>query len=293
MEIETVKLRTPFPNPDKTYVYIINSEIMIDGGFCSPESAEKLEEFKVKRRIITHHHIDHVGIIFYGSRSAEIHSKELEYLEIYWNPEKFVEDYKKLFKLYGVNERYAETLGVIGAMKLGKPRVENLKNEGVVKTPGHTAGHISVLIDGCLFSGDFVLSDTTPNISFYPSYTSGVSDYINSLRRVLQLEVSEIFPAHERRIKNPEKRIHELLEHCKSRAEEVYDAVNSGKAMVEEIAAEISWSCGSYRNFDDFNRFMAVCETLAFAHYLKELGRIKETPKDGKIFFSVASSISK
>lgn len=278
MDVEVVKLKTPFPNPDHVYVYVINSEIMIDGGFCNPQNAEKLEDFDVRRTIITHHHIDHVGVIFYTKKDVEMHKREIEFLEIYSNPEKFIEDYKRLFRAYGVDDKYAETLRVITALKLTmKARVFELSADNwAVETPGHTAGHTSLLIDGCLFSGDFILSNTTPNVSFYPTYTTGVRDYLRSLEKCLELEISEIFPAHERRIKSPEKRILQLIEHYSSRANEVYDAVNGGHEMLEEIASKIKWSTGSFKKFDDFNKFMALCETLAFLHYLKDSGKVRD-----------------
>ncbi|AAB89107.1 MULTISPECIES: MBL fold metallo-hydrolase [Archaeoglobus] len=289
MEVEVIKLKTPFPNPDYTYVYVVNSEIMIDGGFCNPQNAEKLEEYDVKRTIVTHHHIDHVGVIFYSKRSVEMHKREIEFLEVYSNPEKFIEDYKRLLGAYGVNGRYAETLRVITALNLTRrARVSELSRGGmVVETPGHTAGHVSLLIDGCLFSGDFILSNTTPNVSFYPSYTTGVSDYLRSLEKCLELEISEIFPAHESRIKDPERRILQLIEHYSSRADEVYDAVNSGHEMLEEIASEINWSTGNFRKFDDFNKFMALCETLAFLHYLMDTGKVMVKRAGELVIFSV------
>ncbi|MBO8180733.1 MAG: MBL fold metallo-hydrolase [Archaeoglobus sp.] len=289
MEVEIVKLKTPFTDLDHTYVYVVNSEIMVDGGFCNPQNAEKLEEFDVKRRIITHHHIDHVGLVFYSKKDVEIHKRELEFLEIYSKPEKFIEDYKRLFRIYGANENYADTLRVIMAMKLTKKArlLELIEDNQIIDTPGHTAGHISVLIDGCLFSGDFILSRTTPNVSFYPTYTSGVSDYLRSLEKCLKLDISEIFPAHEKRIKDPEKRITQLIEHYTSRALEVFDAVNSGYRTLEEIASEINWSIGNFRKFDDFNKFMALCETLAFLYYLREIGKVEEEKADGRVIFTV------
>ena len=289
MEIEVIKLRTPFPDLDHTYVYVVNSEIMIDGGFCNSQNAEKLEEFDVRRIIITHHHIDHAGLIFYSEKKVEIHKRELEFLEIYSKPEKFIEDYKKLFRVYGANENCAETLRVITAMKLTKKAriCELTQDSQVIETPGHTAGHVSVLIDGCFFSGDFILSRTTPNVSFYPTYTTGVSDYLKSLEKCLKLDISEIFPAHEKRIKDPERGISRLIEHYSSRAAEVFDVVNSGHRTVEEIASEINWSIGNFRKFDDFNKFMALCETLAFLHYLKETGKVREKKSDGIIVFTV------
>lgn len=290
MEIERIKLKTPFENPDWAYVYIINSELMIDGGFCSAEHVAKLEEFEVKHRIITHHHIDHVGLVFFSDKDVLIHPLEIRYLEIYSNPEKFINAYSRLFQSFGVDKRYVETLKILTAMNL-KPRARIVQygNIGfkVISTPGHTPGHISVLADKCLFSGDFMLSNTTPNIGFYPDYTNGVADYLQSLRRVLELEIETVYPAHEKIIRNPEKRANELIYHYTSRAKEIYDAVGHQPTKLEDIAAKVTWSIGNYWDFDDFNRFMAICETLAFLHYLEEQGKIRRKVVDGVISFTL------
>jgi len=291
MEIERIKLRTPFENPDYVYVYVVNSELMIDGGFCSAEHVAELEGYDVKFRVITHHHIDHVGLIFFSDRGVMLHPSELRYLEVYSNPEKFVEVYSKLFRAFGVNERYVETLKILTALNL-KPRAKiselrEVKGFRVVETPGHTAGHLSVFKDGCLFSGDFMLSNTTPNIGFYPDYTSGVADYLQSLYKILELDVDTVYPAHERIIKNPEERAYELIEHCTNRAKEVYDAVRDKPTKLEDIVDKISWSVGNYWDFDDFNRFMAICETLAFLHYLEEQGKIRRKIVDGVVIFTL------
>lgn len=291
MEIERIKLRTPFENPDYVYVYVVNSELMIDGGFCSAEHAAKLEGHDVKCRIITHHHIDHVGLIFFSDRDVMLHPLEVRYLEVYSNPEKFIEVYSKLFRSFGVNERYVETLKILTALNL-KPRAKiselrEVKGFRVIETPGHTPGHVSVLTDNCLFSGDFMLSNTTPNIGFYPDYTSGVADYLQSLHKVLELEIDTVYPAHERVIRNPQNRVYELIEHCTNRAKEVYDAVRDKPTMLEDIAAKITWSIGNYWEFDDFNRFMAICETLAFLHYLEEQGKIRRKIVNGVVSFTL------
>jgi len=289
MEIEKIKLKTPFENPDYVYVYVVDSEVMIDGGFCSVEHAARLEEHDVEYRVVTHHHIDHVGIIFFSERDVMLHPSEVNYLEIYSNPEKFIKSYSRLFRSFGVSERYVETLKVLTALNL-KPKariveVRDVKGLKVVETPGHTSGHASMLAENCLFSGDFMLSNTTPNIGFYPDYTTGVSDYLESLHKILKLEVNTVYPAHEKVIRNPEKRAHELIDHCINRAKETYEAVESQPTKLEDVAAKITWSIGSYWDLDDFNRFMAICETLAFLHYLEEKGKIRRKIVDDTVQF--------
>jgi hypothetical protein len=42
VEIKTLKLDVPLGNPEFVYVYLVDSEVLIDGGFCSEESAERI-----------------------------------------------------------------------------------------------------------------------------------------------------------------------------------------------------------------------------------------------------------
>ncbi len=285
-----VKFKSPLGNPEQIYVYVIDRKLIIDGGFCSPTHSLELHEYGVENCVITHHHIDHVGLVFFSDYRVMIHPREIGYIEIYSNPEKFIMAFSKLFASYGVGGRYEKTLEVLVSLNL-KPKAKicnfsGLKDVRVVETPGHSPGHTAFLVDKCLFSGDLVLSDTTPNISFYPGYTSGVDDYLASLKKILEMEIDVVYPAHERIIKNPEKRVYQLMEHCKKRAEEIYLAVEN-TATLEEIASRVNWSIGCYRDFDDLNKFMALNETLAFLTYLERQGKIKRRIEDGVIKFTV------
>ena len=72
----------------------------------------------------------------------------------------------------------------------------NLENFNikVIETPGHTKGCVSLLIDGNLFSGDFVFKS---GIGRYDLYDSDVSMVISSLRKIAKLDDNIIvYPGH-------------------------------------------------------------------------------------------------
>lgn len=68
-------------------------------------------------------------------------------------------------------------------------------------TPGHTPGHMVLYLpeQQLLFSGDHVLFDISPNITSWPEVEDSLGDYLESLKRLRNLPVQAVFPAHQRR----------------------------------------------------------------------------------------------
>jgi glyoxylase-like metal-dependent hydrolase (beta-lactamase superfamily II) len=281
VEIETLKLEAPFEKPDFVYVYFINSEVMFDGGFCSAEHAEKISEFEPKFALITHHHIDHVGYLFFSDIEAYLHPVERELIYLYEKPHFFLDRQLRICDMYGVPKEYVKTLEVISLLRLKlQARVHELKEKfgsiNAIHVPGHTAGHMCFLIDNALFSGDAILSDTTPNLGLYLDYPYGLEDYLMALHRLKGLEIEVIYPAHERRINDATQRIEDLIEHYTRRTEEVLEILGEKPLSVESIAKEIKWSQGKYDSLNPFDRYLAVLETLAYLNFLKKKGLVRE-----------------
>ena len=281
MEIETLKLEAPFEKPDFVYVYFLNSEVLVDGGFCSSEHAEKISEFEPKFALITHHHIDHVGYLFFSDIEAYLHPIERELIYLYEKPHFFLDRQLGICDIYGIPKEYVKTLEVISLLRLKlQARVHELKEKfgriNAIHVPGHTAGHMCFLIDNALFSGDAILSDTTPNLGLYLDYPYGLEDYLMALQRLKGLEIEVIYPAHERRINDPLRRIEDLIEHYTRRTEEVLEILGEEPMSVESIAREIRWSQGKYESLNPFDRYLAILETLAYLNYLKKKGLVRE-----------------
>lgn len=296
MEVESIRIKLPLNDPEYVYVYLLNSEVLIDAGFCSKDSAEELyENTKVDKVLLTHHHMDHTGLLFFKEVEAYLHPIEKELLGLYQSPEKFVKIYEKISTLYDFPEYYVRSFSLISSFRLDiKARLnvfgENVFGLEVIHTPGHTPGHVCFYRDKVLFGGDMVLSNTTTHIGYYPHYSGNpVGDHVGSLIKLSKLEIDVIYPAHEKPIKNPEKRIHDLLEHYLERANEVYSLLSTEPKKVVEIAKSIKWSTGDFEDLDYFNRMLALHETVAYLTHLKEQKKAKEVVVGGVVHFKKVS----
>ncbi|MDI9643065.1 MAG: MBL fold metallo-hydrolase [Archaeoglobaceae archaeon] len=282
MEIETLALEIPFAKPDLVYVYFIDSEIMIDGGFCSQEHADKISEFEPKGVLITHHHVDHVGYLFFSEIESYLHPIERRLIEIYEKPQIFLERQYQICRKFGIPIEYPKTLEILSSLKLNiLSKISELKEQNFgfkpIHVPGHTPGHTCFYRDNALFSGDAILSETTPNLGLYLDYPYGVEDYLRALRELRKLEIEVIYPAHEKRIYDVVERIDSLIEHYTQRTIEVLEILDYKPMLAEDVAKEIEWAEGRYEDLNPFDRYLALLETLSYLRSLEKKGFVKST----------------
>lgn len=287
MEIETIKLELPLEKPDFVYIYFLDSEIMIDAGFCSKEHAERISEFRPKFALITHHHVDHVGYLFFSEIEAYLHPIEKELLYLYESPQFFLERQFEVCEMYGLPKEYVRTLEIISLLRLKLHAKVQAMQEGIgrfktIHVPGHTAGHTCFFIDNALFSGDAILSDTTPNLGLYLNYQYGLEDYLMALERLKKLEIEVIYPAHERRIYDVSSRIEGLIEHYLQRTAEVLEILGDEPMSVESVAKEIDWSHGKYESLNPLDKYLAILETLSYLRFLRKRGLVWEVGSPAK-----------
>jgi len=91
----------------------------------------------------------------------------------------------------------------------------------IFPSPGHSPDHISLYNEekGILFSGDNILRTIT---TWLGPPNSDVEQYINSIKKIQNLpHLKLILPAHGSPIKDPKKRIKEILSHRKQRTDQV------------------------------------------------------------------------
>lgn len=149
----------------------------------------------------------------------------------------------------------------------------------VVETPGHTKGHV-VLHDrdaGLLFSGDHVLPGITPSIGFeLGEWELPLGRYLDSLTLLLARPDAQLMPAHGHHGGSVHDRVRALLAHHERRLHDVADAVRAhdGPAAGFDVARRLRWTRRGlpFAGLDDFNKMIAVCETLAHLDVLVERG---------------------
>lgn len=97
-----------------------------------------------------------------------------------------------------------------------------------VHTPGHTPDHLCFRLGERLFTGDHIMGGSTVVID-------DAAEYLDSLYRVRNLDVSRIDPGHGDPMDDPLAAIDEYIDHRKMREAQIVAAVVGGAATAGDI----------------------------------------------------------
>ena len=106
-----------------------------------------------------------------------------------------------------------------------------------IETPGHARDHLCFYLEEerAVFTGDVVLGAGTTVIP----RDGDLGDYLDSLNRLLALEIDVLFPAHGPLIREPHAKIREYLEHRALRERQILDGVAAGVSEVQALVRRI------------------------------------------------------
>jgi glyoxylase-like metal-dependent hydrolase (beta-lactamase superfamily II) len=132
-----------------------------------------------------------------------------------------------------------------------------------IHTPGHAPDHLCyyLLEERALFTGDVVLGAGTTVI---PDDTGDLSDYMNSLARLLELDLETIYPAHGPVIRKPKEKIREYIAHRELRERQVIDAIRDEPVDVMSIVRKI---------YTDVPEYLHPAAASSVRSHLKKLAR--------------------
>jgi glyoxylase-like metal-dependent hydrolase (beta-lactamase superfamily II) len=108
----------------------------------------------------------------------------------------------------------------------------------VIATPGHAPDHVSLLFGRVLFSGDTVLGEGSV---FVGGGDGSMAAYLDSLRRLLELDLDAICPGHGPVVWEPRAKLEEYLAHRLERERLVVEALEAGAASRDEVL-DRAWS---------------------------------------------------
>jgi glyoxylase-like metal-dependent hydrolase (beta-lactamase superfamily II) len=101
-----------------------------------------------------------------------------------------------------------------------------------IATPGHSDDHVSLLYGRVCFTGDTVLGAG----SVFVGATGGsMALYLESLRRLRQLDLDTICPGHGPFVWDPRAWIDGYLDHRLDRELRILDAIESGAGSLDEV----------------------------------------------------------
>jgi glyoxylase-like metal-dependent hydrolase (beta-lactamase superfamily II) len=139
----------------------------------------------------------------------------------------------------------------------------------VLHTPGHESGHCCFYEGGdkILFSGDNILGYGTAVI--HPP-DGNMTDYLQSLERLLGFDISLILPGHGPLIGKAEAKIKEYIKHRLEREQQVIAALRSERNTISDITQKI------YADVSAALQRVAEFSVQAHLEKLMREGRVKK-----------------
>ncbi len=275
-----------FPQPYPPNVFLIQDRgeaALVDAGFSDDESYDKraamLKEAgveRVKYIFITHHHYDHSSgadrlrkltgaqIVVHADEETLLTSPDYDSgdMEIPEDQKEAREQAKKWI---------AEAAKATPDVRVADGDVLMVGGLHLrcVHAPGHTAGHLCLVLeeDGVLFAGDNVLGVGTAAIS--PPPRGDMGEYIRSLRKMQALGATLLAPGHGPAVKEPSRKIQELIDHRQQREDQIVGLIAQGKDSVNSLLKAI------YPELDKRLNGMATGQILAHLHKLQSDGKLK------------------
>jgi glyoxylase-like metal-dependent hydrolase (beta-lactamase superfamily II) len=317
-----LQLKVPIPNNPLGWVlpYLIEGRdgwTLVDSGWNVPEAFDALEQqldragvgFRnLKTLLVTHIHPDHYGLAGQvkersGARVI-IHQRERDLIRSrYRNPEQLLATMGEWLRMHGVpgdSTRDLQTSAmpvrafvdpvdpdevVWGGERLPIGRFEF----EVWWTPGHSPGHICFLEREKRFilTGDHVLPTITPNVSLHPQQQGNpLGDYIASLKRLEEVDVETVLPAHEFAFKDLKARLRDIEAHHAGRLDEMMACFEGQPRTAYDVAKRVRWATGPFGTFSPWMQRAALGETIAHLDYLVQEDRLSKFVEDGVQYYT-------
>jgi glyoxylase-like metal-dependent hydrolase (beta-lactamase superfamily II) len=313
------QIKVPLPGAvDHMNIYLIEGtkgNLLIDTGFDTPEAfgalrdALKFSGFGFKDITViaaTHAHPNHYGLVdklkqMSGAKVAlsDIEAKFID--SRYGKTDVLLKQVKQLLISNGVpesdvNELAEASMAVKQFVGVVKPDI--ILKDGdkitvassefkILLTPGHSPGHVCLYEPKrkLFFSGDHILPDIFPHISFHPqSGANPLGDFFKSLEVLTKLDINFTFPGHGSVFSGFKLRLGELQYFHDQRQQAVMRIIESDTKSAYQIAIEMLWTPGGetipFKKLSAFDKRQAVMETLAQLKLLISEGKAQKIIKE-------------
>ncbi|KAA9134956.1 MBL fold metallo-hydrolase [Microbacterium caowuchunii] len=292
-------LEMPFgPRGGYSIAYLIRSRdsvVVIDPGAHEGENVSRLEEAldalgfgvrDVAAIIGTHHHPDHIGLAAWLSETSgaalHVHEDELPDLltpreRRYGDPDAHAERWgmptgeRDRIRFTSMPVRFPDR-SAIRTFCTGDRIVLGDEARGlVIPTPGHTAGHVCLALEGerLVFTGDHVLPTGHPGLGL--SADPGpdpVAAYLGSLDRLEPYRDHEAAPGHGQAFSDLGERLSATRAHVLRRVAQVAEVVAAEPDLSTwELASRLTWS-GGFAVLDGFTLRSALAQTELYRGHI-------------------------
>ncbi len=291
--------------PGHVHAYLLPGEdgwTLVDTGIGLPDAAERwsaeLDQVpgEVARILITHFHPDHVGAAadLASLTGAPVHQGALDYEQCtkVWSGVDWPQHIADWFLSHGVPRRMAEELIRTGSAYAPYVRYQpdpvrvgegdRLDGWELVAAPGHADGQLCLLKGDILVSADHLLGRISPTVGLWPeSRPDPLGDFLDSLRRTIELAPRLALPGHGDPIEDPVARAHELIEHHRERLEAAEAALTEAPRSGYELSFDLFGA-----DLKPAARRFAVAETLSHLERLVGEERAARIENDGTVAYT-------
>jgi glyoxylase-like metal-dependent hydrolase (beta-lactamase superfamily II) len=146
-----------------------------------------------------------------------------------------------------------------------------------IATPGHAAEHLSFLLPSegggsACFCGDLILGEGSTIVG--PREMGGsLRDYMESLRRLQDLDLTVLYPGHGPEVHDPEAKIAEYIAHRQEREDRLVAAIERGERSRAALLDEV---------WDDVPQQLRGAAAIAMQAHLEKLEEEGRLPPDIK-----------
>ncbi|MGB7860980.1 MAG: MBL fold metallo-hydrolase [Acidimicrobiia bacterium] len=310
--IHLIPAPLPFKSPAWVNTYAIESNgglLLIDCGTDWEPGREALkdgfnrlglEESAVHTLLVSHLHLDHVGMSArlvreWGCRFV-MHERAAKLVDVYNDTPGYNSRLRQLATTHGVPDSKIEETTVTvrpDYMPLIEAPDHTVKDGDlidlgdsrsleIVHTPGHEPAHICARDSrsGILFSGDHILPRISPVIMYDVWMEDPLGDYMRSLQKLIGLNVGLTYPAHGTLIDRGDERARQILLHHDRRLLDMAELVREAETTAWAVMTK------SFRpNLDALQSRLAFLETISHLEHLRISGRIRETTREGAVIY--------
>ncbi|WP_082233921.1 MBL fold metallo-hydrolase [Halobacillus massiliensis] len=311
--IQPITVPTPYAVGD-VHAYLLRSDTvtLIDAGVKTTAAWEamksQLKEYNtgpedVEQIVLTHHHPDHTGLLERFPNAKLLgHEKVKPWIE---KDEVFIQKYenffKELYKEAGVPEQYMAALeeskktlkyigdGILSARLEEGDLIPSHEEWEVIETPGHAQSHISLFreADGSLIAGDHLLFHISSNPLLEPPYLDENRrplpqvQYRESLKKLLNYEVGDIYPGHGKTFKEAHQLIRRRLNKQEERAKQVRNMLIEKPLTAFEVCKKL------FPKHMESQFGLTISETMGQLDYLDFTSQVQYQFDSGQKFYYV------